>query len=296
MKYAPPLFLLLLASCFNAQENVDQKCWNGSCRAGKLIDKQYFYALSDEAGELLSEFKYKHLSFTESFGVLSFKENDKYGLMNAKGKILIEPKYRHIIKSQKNLVIVTDTNKKKSLLNLNGDTLIHDKFKFFSIFDFVWTRKDSTSQLYDHGGNLVSQTVYKSYSMFLALANGDHDSAWMTHSISDELEIIKIKDGKVSIEKYLDVYQPSDKSSVVIFTLPANSEGNVLKKYTFEFGKTESDPIYLEICTNPECLEPYKDKIPYDKIRKMNASLIGILEDYSVHLINYKGKTTLVKN
>lgn len=300
MKYLNAIIVLLICVASCAQSAIEPNCYNGSCRATKTIEGVFLYALVDSSGKKLTEYKYDNLRFTESYGILSFREKgqDLWGIINGEGDILIPAnKYNRPLESRNGIVIAKDSERNQRLLDLKGNILI-EGYNFYHLISnypaVVWARKDSISRLYNRDGQLISDYTFKSYDNF-GMSSDICDHAWITKSTTGVTSLVQVKGDEIEIEDYIDIFQPRAHSSCKVYTIKTES-GILIKKYSTRSGKFVSEPIYKEVCFEPECLEPYRNKIPYSKIKDRITMAIGVLPNNDVHLIKSGGDVVLVTN
>lgn len=106
-----------------------------------VFEKEGFYGIKDENGEVSVPAVYEYLGWTEGSskirsGVIGYKEGNLWGLITAKNKVVLEPKYHSLASFEEGLFKASIKGKFSNqlfygILNAQGKTLV--SFNYFSI-------------------------------------------------------------------------------------------------------------------------------------------------------------------
>jgi hypothetical protein len=239
------------------------------------------------------------LSFgqNEKLGSLKIQEeNGLYGLTTETGEIFIEIKFK-TIEETCGYFICTTIDNSKQLLSQKGKQIIVKGLKDISINCrrpniIIGTALNGEINIYNPMGEIISPISfsdipkYNNYSEEsdkLVMTKMDGENCLLDFSNNTESQIsIKI------IEK------PRGHNSARIITYLPEKDGVYFKQVSLNNEKFLSEPIYSDICFDPDCILKYKDKIDVRATKTFFAKAVGILPDMNIHV--YSGDGTILNH
>lgn len=215
---------------------------DGYAKTGYIISQKtktgVIFGYVDYTGKILVKPKYESISraleYQDEDIFLVVMENGKKGVIKNK-KSIIKNNYQDINYYDISDIFIIEKNGKYGFFNNEGKEILETKYTSYSIAgNYIFVKKDETSQLFDVHGNLVNSNNYKSIietenpSYFIAEDEAGYDSI-----ISKDIQID---------DKYTNISYAFD--NFFIFTNEAGKSG-VLNVYTGIEIEPEYDSILL---------------------------------------------------
>lgn len=215
---------------------------DGYAKTGYIISQKtktgVIVGYVDYTGKVLVKPKYESISraleYQDEDIFLVVMENGKKGVIKNK-KSIIKNNYQDINYYDTSDIFIIEKNGKYGFFNNEGKEILETKYTSYSIAgNYIFVKKDETSQLFDVHGNLVNSNNYKSIietenpSYFIAEDEAGYDSI-----ISKDIQID---------DKYTNISYAFD--NFFIFTNEAGKSG-VLNVYTGIEIEPEYDSILL---------------------------------------------------
>ena len=215
---------------------------DGYAKTGYIISQKtktgVIFGYVDYTGKILVKPKYESISraleYQDEDIFLVVMENGKKGVIKNK-KSIIKNNYQEINYYDTSNIFIMEKNGKYGFFNSEGKEILETKYTSYSIAgNYIFVKKDETSQLFDVHGNLVNSNNYKSIietenpAYFIAEDEAGYDSI-----ISKDIQID---------DKYTNISYAFD--NFFIFTNEAGKSG-VLNVYTGIEIEPEYDSILL---------------------------------------------------
>lgn len=220
------------------------------------------------------------------------EENGMFGLITTKGDKAVDFQYRGI-EEVCNVFICKTESDFVQLRNLRGEDIIGENLTQIRIMCngqpvIVGKNIEGEVNIYNHEGEIISPfkftaipkvNNYQEGSGKLVLTKIDGDNCLLEeYESSDGSHKLKI------IEK------PRGHNSARIITYLPAQDGIFYKQVSLNNERFLSDPIYIEICFEPECIMKFKDKINVRATKSILAKAVGIMPDMDIHVFARDGK------